>query len=133
MAQALDDAGLVPAQIAYINLHGTGTPLNDAMESKAVAALFPSSTPCSSTKGMTGHLLGATGGVEAAFLWLALNPATSQGTLPAHLWDGQPDPALPALTMVPAGMAIPRTERRAMLSNSFGFGGNNVSLILGTA
>jgi 3-oxoacyl-[acyl-carrier-protein] synthase-1 len=93
MAQALAKAGLEPSDIAYINLHGTATPLNDAMESRAVAALFPAATPCSSTKGMTGHMLGATGGVEAAFLWLTLNPATNPGVLPPHLWDGHFDPA----------------------------------------
>jgi 3-oxoacyl-[acyl-carrier-protein] synthase-1 len=131
MAQALADAGLPPADIAYINLHGTATPLNDAMESKAVAALFPVTTPCSSTKGMTGHMLGGTGGVEAAFLWLCLNPATSSGLLPPHLWDGEADPELPRLSLVLPGTPIPEMPRLAMLSNSFGFGGSNVSLILG--
>jgi 3-oxoacyl-[acyl-carrier-protein] synthase-1 len=131
MAQALMDAELAPEDIAYVNLHGTATPLNDAMESRAMAGLFPPSLPCSSTKGMTGHMLGATGGVEAAFLWLALNPATSTGFLPPHLWDGQPDPALPPLALVIPGTPLPTGRRLAMLSNSFGFGGSNVSLILG--
>ena len=131
MAQALADAGLPPADIAYINLHGTATPLNDAMESKAVAALFSATTPCSSTKGMTGHMLGGTGGVEAAFLWLCLNPATSSGLLPPHLWDGEADPELPRLSLELPGTPIPEMPRLAMLSNSFGFGGSNVSLILG--
>lgn len=130
MEQALEDAGLAPADITYVNLHGTATPLNDAMESKAMAALFPPETLCSSTKGMTGHMLGGTGGVEAAFLWLTLNPATSSGLLPAHVWDGQPDAALPCLALVAAGTPIPKRKRLAMLSNSFGFGGSNVSIIL---
>lgn len=133
MIQALADAGLRPEDIAYINLHGTATPLNDAMESRAVAALFPAATPCSSTKGMTGHMLGGTGGVEAAFLWLCLNPATSSGRLPPHVWDGEADPALPPLSLVAPNTPIPSPPRLAMLSNSFGFGGNNVSLILGRA
>jgi 3-oxoacyl-[acyl-carrier-protein] synthase-1 len=133
MALALTDAGLEPADIAYINLHGTATPLNDAMESRAVAALFPAITPCSSTKGMTGHMLGATGGVEAAFLWLTLNPATNPGLLPPHLWDGQADPALPRLNLVGPGTPLMDRDGLAMLSNSFGFGGSNVSLILGRA
>ena len=130
MAQALKDAGLEPADIAYVNLHGTATPLNDAMESKAMAALFPLETLCSSTKGMTGHMLGGTGGVEAAFLWLALNPATSSGLLPTHVWDGQADAALPRLALVAPGTPIPERSRLAMLSNSFGFGGSNVSIVL---
>jgi len=130
MAQALKDAGLEPADIAYVNLHGTATPLNDAMESRAMATLFPPETLCSSTKGMTGHMLGGTGGVEAAFLWLALNPATSSGLLPTHVWDGQADAALPRLALVAPGTPIPERSRLAMLSNSFGFGGSNVSIVL---
>ncbi len=131
MAQALADAALRPDDIAYVNLHGTGTPLNDAMESKAVASLFPPAVPCSSTKGMTGHMLGATGGVEAAFLWLALAQDQGLGVLPPHLWDGCADPLLPRLALVRPGMPLPERPNLAMLSNSFGFGGSNVSLILG--
>jgi 3-oxoacyl-[acyl-carrier-protein] synthase-1 len=131
MQQALDDAGLAPGEIDYVNLHGTATPLNDAMESKAIDGLFPASVPCSSTKGMTGHMLGGTGGCEAAFLWLTLNPATSPGFLPPHLWDGIPDPALPALDLIDNRRSMPDRRRLAMLSNSFGFGGSNVSLVLG--
>ncbi|PKU24601.1 beta-ketoacyl-[acyl-carrier-protein] synthase family protein [Telmatospirillum siberiense] len=133
MAMALSDAGLTPADIAYVNLHGTATPLNDAMESRAMAALFPASTPCSSTKGMTGHMLGATGGVEAAFLWLTLNPETNAGLLPPHLWDGCFDDALPRLNLIAPGTPLVERGRSAMLSNSFGFGGSNVSLVLGRA
>lgn len=124
---ALRDAALGPADIAYINLHGTATPLNDAMESRVIAALFGRATPCGSTKGMTGHMLGATGGVEAAFLCLAMQ----DGRLPPQLWDGAADPALPALDFVRIGTRA-RTGRLAMLSNSFGFGGSNVALLLGT-
>ncbi|MGE5540456.1 MAG: beta-ketoacyl-[acyl-carrier-protein] synthase family protein [Gemmatimonas sp.] len=131
MLQALGDAGLMPADIGYINLHGTATVLNDAMESKAVAAVFGDSTPCSSTKGMTGHMLGAAGGCEAAFLWLTLHPEfNGDGLLPPHLWDGVADPTLPALNLVTVGAEAPR-GRGAMLSNSFGFGGSNAALILG--
>lgn len=131
MSQALDDADLVAADIDYINLHGTATPLNDAMESRAVTGLFDPGTPCSSTKGMTGHMLGGTGGCEAAFLWLTLNPATGTGMLPPHLWDGVLDPALPPLNLIGPGAPVPDRARLAMLSNSFGFGGSNVSVILG--
>jgi 3-oxoacyl-[acyl-carrier-protein] synthase-1 len=131
MQQALDDARLGASDIDYINLHGTATPLNDAMESKAIAAIFDPGTPCSSTKAMTGHMLGGTGGCEAAFLWLTLNQDTATGLLPPHLWDGEADPALPHLNLIEPGTATPDRARLAMLSNSFGFGGSNVALILG--
>lgn len=134
MQQALDDAGLSPADIAYVNLHGTATPLNDAMESIAVNEVFGGETPCSSTKAMTGHMLGATGGCEAAFLWLTLNPETNPaGLLPPHLWDGEADPKLPRLNLISAGTRLPARGRLAMLSNTFGFGGSNVALVLGQA
>lgn len=123
---SLREAGLTTADIAYVNLHGTATPLNDAMESQVIAGVFGGETPCSSTKGMTGHMLGATGGVEAAFLCLSL----ADGRLPPHLWDGQADPALPALNFTTIGQT---SAGRAMLSNSFGFGGSNVALLLGMA
>lgn len=127
MEAALRQAGLTAADIAYVNLHGTATPLNDAMESRAVAETFGHTVPVSSTKGMTGHMLGATGGVEAAFLCLSL----LDGRLPPHVWDGQSDPALPALNFVTAGQTA--GKGRAMLSNSFGFGGSNAALLLGRA
>lgn len=130
MTRALADAGLGAEAIRYINLHGTGTPLNDAMETRAIAALFPPETAVSSTKGMTGHLLGATGGVELVLLWLALTGRTS--SLPAHLWDGVADPALPPLAFVAPGTPVPDGVC-AMLSNSFGFGGSNATVILGRA
>jgi 3-oxoacyl-[acyl-carrier-protein] synthase-1 len=131
MLQALADSELEPGEIAYVNLHGTATPLNDAMESKAMAAVFGPQTPCSSTKGMSGHMLGATGGCEAAFLWLSLNPETNpDGLLPPHLWDGVPDPSLPSLNLVGHGTTVGPSPRLAMLSNTFGFGGSNVALIL---
>jgi 3-oxoacyl-[acyl-carrier-protein] synthase-1 len=131
MERALAAAALPAEAIAYVNLHGTATPLNDAMEGKAVSGLFGSRTPCSSTKGMTGHTLGAAGATEAAFLWLALDPASAPGLLPPHVWDGVPDPAIPALALVGIGAELPASERIAMLSNSFAFGGSNVSLVLG--
>lgn len=133
MRDALADAELAPETIAYVNLHGTATPLNDAMEAKAIADLFGSRVPCSSTKALTGHMLGAAGGCEAAFLWLTLNPRTNpERLLPPHLWDGVPDPALPALDLVGGGTTFPLSPRIAMLSNSFGFGGSNMALILGS-
>ena len=128
MRAALDDAGLGPEAIGYVNLHGTATALNDAMESKAVQALFGSGLPCSSTKGMTGHTLGAAGAIEAAFAWLTLSRAWNPDRrLPPHVWDGRPDPALPTLSF-----ATPehRLEKSAILSNSFAFGGSNCALVL---
>ncbi|SDV06750.1 beta-ketoacyl-[acyl-carrier-protein] synthase family protein [Pseudomonas mucidolens] len=126
MHKALVSAGLGPAQIGYLNLHGTATQHNDAMESLAVAKLFPDGVACSSTKPMTGHTLGAAGALEAAFCWLSL----CQGLMPPHIWDAQPDPALPALQWATTGA---RLEKRCLMSNSFAFGGNNVSLIIGDA
>lgn len=132
MQQALAMAGLAADDIAYVNLHGTGTGLNDAMEANAVAALFGDHVPCSSTKGMTGHMLGATGGCEAAFLWLSLSAAFNrEGCLPPHRWDGVADPALPALRFVTSDMRFDMRDGAAMLSNSFGFGGSNAAVLLG--
>ena len=132
MLEAVADAGLEPADIAYVNLHGTATLLNDAMESRAVAAVFGARTPCSSTKGLTGHMLGAAGGCEAAFLWLTLDPASNpSGFLPPHAWDGERDPSLPELNLIPPRTTMAEGERAALISNSFGFGGSNAALIFG--
>ncbi|MBA5705847.1 beta-ketoacyl-ACP synthase [Pseudomonas fulva] len=131
MGKALDNAGLKPAHIHYLNLHGTATPHNDAMESLAVDTLFGAGLPCSSSKPMTGHTLGAAGALEAAFCWLSLSRHNPLGLLPPHLWDGQPDPALPELTLVDGSQRLAAHGPRRLMSNSFAFGGNNVSLILG--
>jgi 3-oxoacyl-[acyl-carrier-protein] synthase-1 len=132
MRQALADAGLSPDDIGYVNLHGTGTPLNDAAESQAMAAVFGRAVPASSTKPMTGHMLGAAGACEAAFLWLTLSPAHNPDRLlPPHLWDGAAMPDLPRLNLVAIGNRLPRSAPAAMLSNSFGFGGSNAALVLG--
>jgi 3-oxoacyl-[acyl-carrier-protein] synthase-1 len=130
MTRGLAAAGLSPEAIGYVNLHGTATPLNDAMEGRAVAGLFGAATPCSSTKGLTGHALGAAGAVEAAFLWLALADQYGAGLLPPHLWDGVGDPEIPPLDLVEPGRRL-RDRSLAMLSNSFAFGGSNVSVVLG--
>lgn len=131
MRTALADAGLAPAAIDYLNLHGTATRHNDAMESLAVQQLFAPTLACSSTKPMTGHTLGAAGALEAAFCWLALAPANAEGRLPPHVWDGEADPELPALNLIDSQARLPATGPRHLMSNSFAFGGNNVSLILG--
>lgn len=127
MQKALHTANLQPDQIHYLNLHGTATRHNDAMESLAVQALFGERLACSSSKPMTGHTLGAAGALEAAFCWLSL----THGQLPPHLWDGQQDPELPVLNLIGPGQHLPATAPRHLMSNSFAFGGNNVSLILG--
>jgi 3-oxoacyl-[acyl-carrier-protein] synthase-1 len=130
MRAALARAGLQPGQIDYINLHGTATVQNDAMEALAVAKLFGADVALSSTKPLTGHTLGAAGALEAALCWLALqdNP---DGLLPPHLWDGVADPALPALHLAAPGERLGRPLRYA-LSNSFAFGGANATLVLGS-
>ena len=121
--QALAQAGLAPADIGYINLHGTATPANDTAEGAAVAAIFGAGVPCSSTKGMTGHTLGAAGALEAVVSALALQ----HGLLPPSVGTQQVDPAIP-VQVVLQPQAVP--DLRHVLSNSFGFGGSNASLIL---
>ena len=128
--QALARAGIGPAQIDYINLHGTATLQNDAMESRVVHALFGSTVPVSSTKPFTGHTLGAAGAIEAGLCWLAMQDTNAYGALPPHLWDSVQDPALPALRIAEPGARIGRPLRWA-LSNSFAFGGANAALVLG--
>lgn len=126
MREALQRAGLAPADIGYLNLHGTATPQNDAMESRAVEALFGLALPCSSTKPLTGHALGAAGAIEAAIAWLTV---AGDGRLPVHHFDGQRDAELPAIVLVAPGQRLAAAPRHVM-SNSFAFGGNNASLIL---
>lgn len=130
MNEALRRAGIEAHQIDYINLHGTATVQNDAMESRAVAELFGHEVAVSSTKPFTGHTLGAAGAVEAAFCWLAMQDDNPEGKLPPHLWDGAPDPALPALNVAAPGARLGRPIRYA-LSNSFAFGGSNAALVFG--
>lgn len=132
MTQALQRAGLQPSQIDYINMHGTATPQNDAMESKVIASLFGCAVPVSSTKPFTGHTLGAAAAIEAALCWLAMQDDNPQGRLPPHLWDGATDSALPALNLAPVGAALGRPLRH-VLSSSFAFGGSNAVLLLGRA
>ncbi|MCI0510240.1 3-oxoacyl-[acyl-carrier-protein] synthase-1 [Chromohalobacter marismortui] len=124
MRQALAMGGYAPEAVDYLNLHGTGTPHNDSMEARAVTALFETPPPCSSTKGLTGHTLGAAGALEAAFCWLAL----THQQWPVHVFDGHPDPELPCLDLVASARAAGRM--RSALSNSFAFGGNNAALLM---
>ena len=125
MEAALRSASLTADDIDYINLHGTATPANDAAEGQAVVALFGDRVPCNSTKGATGHTLGAAGAVEALICALAL----TDGRLPASPGTQALDPALPIRYQIHGGVA----RVRRVLSNSFGFGGSNCSLVLGVA
>lgn len=128
MRMALQRAGVAPGVVDYVNLHGTATPQNDAMESRAVAEVLGLDVPVSSTKPITGHALAAAGAIEAVFAWLTLadNPG---GVLPPHWWDGERDPALPPLRVVPPGGRLGRAPAW-VLSNSFAFGGSNATLLL---
>jgi 3-oxoacyl-[acyl-carrier-protein] synthase-1 len=125
MVEALDSAGLRPEDIDYINLHGTGTPSNDSAEARAVTSALGGDIPTSSTKGATGHALGAAGALEAVICALALQ----HGLMPAGLNTTSVDPTL--------GIDYLLENRRQRLgrviTNSFGFGGSNCSLALGRA
>jgi len=130
IGQALQRAGITPQQVDYINLHGTATIQNDAMESRVVASLFGAEVPVSSTKPFTGHALGAAAALEAALCWLLMQDDNPEGYLPPQLWDGAADPALPPLHVAAPGAKLGRPLRYA-LSNSFAFGGSNAALLLG--
>jgi 3-oxoacyl-[acyl-carrier-protein] synthase-1 len=125
MQAALDSAALAPGDIDYINLHGTGTPSNDRSESQAVTSIFGPTTPCSSTKGATGHALGAAGALEAVISALAIR----NGLMPGGIQTTRIDPTLTAHYI----KENRRAPLRRVLSNSFGFGGTNCSLIFGRA
>ena len=126
--KALASAGLKPSDIDYINLHGTGTKLNDLMESRAVTRNFGSEMPpVSSTKPVTGHTLGAAGALELAICYSIITAA--DGRLPIHCWDGEADSNLEPLNFVEKEKKYNRVS--ICMSNTFGFGGCNVSLIIG--
>jgi 3-oxoacyl-[acyl-carrier-protein] synthase I len=125
MHGALLQAGLQPQNVQHLNLHGTGTPGNDAAEDQAVVAVFGTQLPCSSTKGFTGHTLGAAGGVEAAICMLALQ----NGFMPAGLNVQTQDPGLDCNYL----RETVEQPLNVVASNSFGFGGSNACLIFGGA
>jgi len=129
MRAALRDADLDAAAVDYLNLHATATPKNDEVESRAVARVFPAGVAASGTKPLTGHTLGAAGAIELAFCALALR----DGRLPPHVWDGEPDAALPRLDLVGPARRFARSSARVCMSNSFAFGGSNACLIVGDA
>ncbi len=123
MRRALESAGLGPSDIDYINLHGTATKTNDASEDRAVVEIFGTDTPCSSTKGSTGHLLGAAGITEAIVSVMAI----AHGFMPGGANTREVDPALKCRYL----LATRQARVRHVLSNSFGFGGSNCSLVFG--
>ena len=123
MREALQRAGLAPHEIDYVNLHGTATLANDRAEDQAVSQLFGADIVCSSTKGHTGHTLGAAGITEAILSALTLR----SGIVPATLHQRQADPTLHCRVLTQAQMRHPQR----VMSNSFGFGGDNCALILG--
>ncbi len=127
MQQALLQAGLQPGDIDYINLHGTATPSNDAAEGRAVAELFGAGVACNSTKGATGHTLGAAGGLEAVLCLLALR----DGLRPASPGTRDVDPALAGAGLLDYRVDSGHASIGFAMSNSFGFGGTNCSLVLG--
>jgi len=129
MQTALCQAGVRPEDVDYLNLHGTATPQNDAMEAQAVQAVFGSDLPCSSTKPLTGHTLGAAGAIEAGLSWLALGVANPLRVMPPHRWDGVRDPALPPIRLV--GLSERAAQLRLIMSSSFAFGGSNAVVVLG--
>lgn len=132
MLAALKDANLTTDEIDYINLHGTGTHLNDSMEGKGIELVFGGlgkKIPCSSTKPMTGHTLGAAAGLELAECFYAIK----NQFLPVHVWDGVRDEEIPELNLVTANNIeeiLGNHEIKCCMSNSFAFGGCNASLII---
>jgi 3-oxoacyl-[acyl-carrier-protein] synthase-1 len=127
MKAALLDAGIEPTNIGYVNLHGTGTQLNDLTEALAMRAVFGDTMPpASSTKPIMGHTLGVAGTLEAAVCWMVL---TERKGLPVHCWDGVQDEGLVFHPFIPSGLS-PYEAPSICMSNNFAFGGCNVSLIL---
>ncbi len=127
MELSLADAGLSAADIVHINAHGTSTPLNDAAEAEAINKVFPNRPIVTSTKGVTGHALGAAGAIEAAAIILSMEHKLIPPTV-GHVND---DPEMPDIDLV-VGEARPWTPGPTM-SNSFGFGGHNGTLVLAPA
>jgi 3-oxoacyl-[acyl-carrier-protein] synthase I len=124
MERALLQGSLTTADIDYINLHATGTIKNDEAEMRAMETVFPADTPCSGTKGLTGHTLGAAGGVEAIIALLSLQ----HGFLPGTCGLKQVDPVFSSKVLK---KSLSGRQVMRVMSNNFGFGGNNTSLILG--
>lgn len=130
IAQALETGGIRAGEVDYLNLHGTATAQNDAMEALVVNAMFGPTVACSSTKPLIGHTLGAAGAIEAGLCWLSLSSYNPDRFLPPQIWDGVADDGLPPLSLCAPGQVAGRL--RIALSNSFAFGGNNTCLAIGS-
>ncbi|MBQ0051788.1 MAG: 3-oxoacyl-ACP synthase [Treponema sp.] len=127
MESALKDAGLEPSEIDYVNLHGTGTHLNDSMEGKGVDLVFGDyKVPCSTIKSMTGHTLGGAASLELAACFYAIK----MQKLPVQAWDKVQDEEIPVLNIVSDSDCCKDKEIKICMSNSFAFGGCNASLII---
>jgi 3-oxoacyl-[acyl-carrier-protein] synthase-1 len=124
---ALEQAGVGAEDVGYVNLHGTATPKNDEMESRVVARVLGECVPCSSTKPLFGHTLGAAGALEVGVCWLLLGGANPERRLPRHVWDGERDPSLPEIDLLGDGR---RWERDVFASSSFAFGGSNAAVAI---
>lgn len=124
IGEALGRARIGAGDIDYVNLHGTGTRLNDQVESRVIERVLGVAVPCSSTKGATGHILGGAGACEAAFVALSL----AHGFLPRHVWDGEADAELASINLVQREAA--RARFNHMMSCSYAFGGSNCVLVL---
>jgi 3-oxoacyl-[acyl-carrier-protein] synthase II len=126
MRTAIADAGLEPGDIVHVNAHGTSTPLNDVAEAATIRSVVGDQVAVTSTKGVTGHSLGAAGAIEAAFTVLAVEHSVIPPT--ANLDSQDPDVDVDVVAKAPRDVAIP-----AAMSNSFGFGGQNAVLVVTAA
>ena len=124
---ALEQAGVGADDVGYVNLHGTATPKNDEMESHVVERVLGASVPCSSTKSLLGHTLGAAGALEVGVCWLLLGGANRERRLPRHAWDGERDPELAEIDLLGDDR---RWERDVFASSSFAFGGSNAAVVI---
>ena len=125
--EAIKDAGISANDIDYINMHGTGTVANDIMEANAIFKVFGQDVPTSSTKPMTGHCLGAAGGIETALCCKLLD--CFDGRLYPHIYDGEYDDSLPKVKLISQTSKF--SKCKICMNNSFGFGGTNVIMIMG--
>jgi len=128
MKLALDNAAIKGSQVDYVNLHGTGTIKNDDMEANAMDKACGKNVLCGSTKGMTGHTLGAAGALEVGICWLLLSQYNQQNFIPANVSNQTIDKSMPSIKFS-SGVFVDSIN--ICMSNSFAFGGNNFSIVLG--
>lgn len=131
IGRALNDAQIEAGEIDYVQLHGTGTPQNDATESAVILRLFGASVPCSSSKGQIGHTLGAAGAMGIAHCWLSARSGNKARYLPPHLWDGAAEEGLLSNSLVSVGQTLDEAARCVFMTNAIAFGGNNLITVIG--